>query len=283
MNTVATSTAMHPDERTARQQLAACYRIFAQLGWVEMIYNHITLRLPDSVTRGEKHFLINPFGLHYNEVTASNLVKVNLAGEVLDGSRYPINPAGYVLHSTIHAGVQGAHCVMHTHTTAGVAVASLASGLSQSNFYSAQLHGMVAYHDFEGITIHAEEGPRVLASINGTLPPRAPAAHGALPPGGAPSPWGGPAPKKAVILRNHGLLSWGETLPQAFAVLWTLQRACEIQLATQSMGAPLPVPEAIAAKCTRDSLQFDPRHGAGQDVFNALVRQVDRIDDSYKL
>ena len=255
MNTVATSTAMHPDERTARQQLAACYRIFAQLGWVEMIYNHITLRLPDSVTRGEKHFLINPFGLHYNEVTASNLVKVNLAGEVLDGSRYPINPAGYVLHSTIHAGVQGAHCVMHTHTTAGVAVASLASGLSQSNFYSAQLHGMVATHDFEGITLHAEEGPRVLASIGR---------------------------RQAVMLRNHGLLSWGQTLPQAFAVLWTLQRACEIQLATQSMGAPLPVPEDVAARCTRDSLQFDPRHGAGQDVFSALVRQVDRIDDSYK-
>ena len=88
--------------------------------------------------------------------------------------------------------------------------------------------------------------------------------------------------RQAVILRNHGLLSWGQTLAQAFAVLWTLQRACEIQLATQSMGAPLPVPEAIAAKCTRDALQFDPRHGAGHDVFNALVRQVDRIDDSYR-
>ena len=246
---------MHPDEWAARLQLAACYRVFALLGWTEMIYNHITLRLPDSVTGGEKHFLINPFGLHYSEVTASNLVKVNLAGQVLDGSRHPINPAGYVLHSTIHAGIEGAHCVMHTHTTAGVAVASLASGLSQSNFYSAQLHGMVAYHDFEGITIHAEEGPRVLASIGR---------------------------RQAVILRNHGLLSWGQTLPQAFAVLWTLQRACEIQLATQSMGAPLPVPEDVAARCTRDSLQFDPRHGAGQDVFSALVRQVDRIDDSYK-
>ena len=246
---------MHPDERAARLQLAACYRIFALLGWTEMIYNHITLRLPDSVTGGSKHFLINPFGLHYTEVTASNLVKVNLAGEVLDGSRHPINPAGYVLHSTLHGGIDGAHCVMHTHTTAGVAVASLASGLSQSNFYSAQLHGMVAYHDFEGITLHAEEGPRVLASIGR---------------------------RQAVILRNHGLLSWGQTLPQAFAVLWTLQRACEIQLATQSMGAPLPVPEDVAARCTRDSLQFDPRHGAGQDVFSALVRQVDRIDDSYK-
>lgn len=246
---------LHPDELAARQQLAACFRIFALLGWTEMIYNHITLRLPDSVSGGEKQFLINPFGLHYTEVTASNLVKVNLAGDILDGSVYPINPAGYVLHSTIHAGIEGAHCVMHTHTTAGVAVASLASGLSQSNFYSAQLHDMVAYHDFEGITIHAEEGPRVLQSIG---------------------------QRSAVILRNHGLLSWGQTLPQAFAVLWTLQRACEIQLATQSMGAPLPVPEAIAAKCTRDSLQFDPKRGAGQDVFNALVRQIDRLDPSYK-
>ena len=257
LQTRPTSTAaqMHPDERAARVQLAACYRIFALLGWTEMIYNHITLRLPGSVSGEEKHFLINPFGLHYNEVTASNLVKVNLAGDILDGSPHPINPAGYVLHSTIHGGIDGAHCVMHTHTTAGVAVASLASGLSQSNFYSAQLHDMVATHDFEGITIHAEEGPRVLKSIGA---------------------------KQAVILRNHGLLSWGQTLPQAFAVLWTLQRACEIQLATQSMGAPLPVPEDVAARCTRDSLQFDPRHGAGQDVFSALVRQVDRIDDSYK-
>ncbi len=245
---------MHADERAARIQLAACYRVFALLGWTEMIYNHITLRLPASVSGNDKHFLINPFGLHYTEVTASNLVKVNLAGDILDGSPHPINPAGYVLHSTIHA-IDGAHCVMHTHTTAGVAVASLASGLSQSNFYSAQLHDMVAYHDFEGITIHSEEGPRVLASIGN---------------------------RQAVILRNHGLLSWGQTLPQAFAVLWTLQRACEIQLATQSMGAPLPVPEAIAARCTRDALQFDPRYGAGQDVFNALVRQVDRSDDSYK-
>ena len=144
---------------------------------------------------------------------------------------------------------------MHTHTTAGVAVASLASGLSQSNFYSAQLHGMVAYHDFEGITIRADEGPRLLQSIGS---------------------------RKAVILRNHGLLSWGNSLPQAFAVLWTLQRACEIQLATQSMGAPLPVPEGIAAACTRDSFQFDPARGAGQDVFDALVRQVDRVDGSWR-
>jgi ribulose-5-phosphate 4-epimerase/fuculose-1-phosphate aldolase len=246
----------HPDEWAARLQLAACYRIFAMLGWTEMIYNHITIRLPHSVSGDDKQFLINPFGLHYSEVTASNLVKINLKGDILDGSKFPVNPAGFVLHSTLHDGIDGAHCVMHTHTTAGVAVASLKDGLSQSNFYSAQLHDMVAYHDFEGITVHMEEGPRVLKSIGN---------------------------KPAVILRNHGLLSWGSTLPEAFAILWTLQRACEIQMATLSMGQPLPVPEAVAAKCTRDSLQFDQKHGgAGVDVFDALTRQVDRIDDSYK-
>ena len=248
-------SALHPDERAARVRLAACYRVFAMLGWTEMIYNHITVRLPASVSGPEKQFLINPFGLHYSEVTASNLVKINLAGDVLDGSHHPVNPAGYTLHSTIHGGIEGAHCVMHTHTTAGVAVASLQGGLSQSNFYSAQLHDMVAYHAFEGITIHAEEGPRVLASMGN---------------------------KQAVILRNHGLLSWGQTLEQAFAILWTLQRACEIQMATLSMGAAIPVPEAIAAKCTRDALQFNPAHGAGRDVFDALVRQVDRMDRGWR-
>lgn len=246
----------HPDEWTARTELAACYRIFAMLGWTEMIYNHITVRLPDSVTGGDKQFLINPFGLHYTEVTASNLVKVNLAGDIIGDASHPINPAGYVLHSTIHAGIEGAHAVMHTHTTAGVAVASLRGGLSQSNFYSAQLHQLVAYHEFEGITVHAQEGPRVLKSIGD---------------------------KPAVILKNHGLLSWGATVPEAFAVLWTLQRACEIQMATLAMGEPIPVPEAVAAKCTRDSLQFDRQQGGvGVDLFNALIRQVDRIDPGYR-
>ena len=248
---------MHADEWAARIELAACYRVFAMLGWTEMIYNHITLRLPDSVTGGEKQFLINPFGLHYSEVTARNLVKINLQGQVLDGSPHPVNPAGFTVHAAIHDGLPGAHCVMHTHTTAGVAVACLKDGLQQTNFYTAQLHNMVAYHAFEGITIHADEAPRLLKSIGD---------------------------KPAVILRNHGLLAWGATLPQTFAILWTLQRACEIQMATFSMGgasAALPVPEAIAEKCTRDALQFNPHHGAGRDVFDALVRQVNRLDRSY--
>jgi ribulose-5-phosphate 4-epimerase/fuculose-1-phosphate aldolase len=253
--TTASPATCHPDEWAARVELAACYRVFAHLGWTEMIYNHITVRLPDSVTKGEKHFLINPFGLHYSEVTASNLVKIDLQGTVLDGSSHPVNPAGFVVHSTLHDGIEGAHCVMHTHTTAGVAVACLQGGLQQTNFYSAQLHNMVAYHDFEGITIHASEGPRVLQSIGN---------------------------KPAVILRNHGLLAWGLTVPQTFAILWTLQRACEIQLATFSMGPAIAVTEVVAERCTRDALQFNPNHGAGRDVFEALVRQVDRLDTSYR-
>jgi ribulose-5-phosphate 4-epimerase/fuculose-1-phosphate aldolase len=250
------STHFHPDEWAARVELAACYRIFAMLGWTEMIYNHITVRVPNTASGDEKQFLINPFGLHYSEVTASNLVKINLKGEVLDGSKHRINPAGFVVHATLHDGLEGAHCVMHTHTTAGVAVACLQNGLMQTNFYSAQLHNMVAYHDFEGITIHADEGPRVLKSIGN---------------------------KQAVILRNHGLLAWGSAVPETFAILWTLQRACEIQLATFSMGPAIPVAEDIAARCTRDSLQFDVNHGgAGKDVFDALVRQVDKLDASYR-
>ena len=235
----------------ARVQLAACYRIFAHLGWTEMIYNHITLRVPGP----DRHFLINPFGLMYDEVTASNLVKVDLQGRVVGRSDWPVNPAGFLVHGAIHGRIEQAHCVMHTHTTAGLAVACAQQGLSMINFYSAQLHGMVAYHDFEGITVHDDEKPRLLASIGD---------------------------RQAVILRNHGLLSWGRTLAQAFAILWTLNRACEIQLASTSMGPVIEVPEDIQRKCTRDSLQFNPDYGAGEDVLAALTRRIDRLDPSYK-
>jgi ribulose-5-phosphate 4-epimerase/fuculose-1-phosphate aldolase len=246
---------MHADEWQARVQLAACYRIFAMLGWTEMIYNHITLRLPASVSGGEKHFLINPFGLHYSEVTASNLVKIDLQGRVLDGSPYPVNPAGFTVHSAIHDGVDGAHCVMHTHTTNGLAVACTEAGLAQNNFYSAQLHDMVAYHDFEGITIHAQEAPRLLKSMG---------------------------QKPLLILRNHGLLAWGPTLALTFVRLWTLQRACDIQVTQAALGRAVTVPLAVAQKTTYDSFQFDAQFGAGQDVLDAMTRLVDRIDDSYK-
>ena len=246
---------MHPDEWKERLQLAACYRVFAMLGWAEMIYNHITVRLPDSVTGGQKQFLINPFGLHYSEVTASNLLKIDLLGNKLDDNPWPVNPAGFTVHAAIHDKLPDAHCVMHTHTTAGLAVACTQGGLAQNNFYSAQLHDMVAYHDFEGITIHSDEAPRLLKNIGD---------------------------KPLVVLRNHGLLAWGMTLPLTFVRLWTLQRACEIQLAQSSLGPAIVVPEKVAAKTTLDAFQFDAKFGAGQDVFDALVRQIDRVDTSYQ-
>jgi len=240
------------DEWQARTDLAACYRIFAHIGWTELIYNHITLRLPGP----ETHFLINPFGLHYSEVRASNLVKIDLDGNVVGSSNWPVNPAGFTVHAAIHAGISGAHCVMHTHTTAGMAVACSRGGLSPSNFYSAQLHGKLAYHDFEGITVHPDEGPRLIANIGD---------------------------KPAVILRNHGLLAWGDTLHRTFAILWLLNRACEIQVAAQAMGPVIDIAEDIQARCTRDSLQFNPKFGAGRDVFDALIRQIEAIDPSYRI
>lgn len=240
------------EEWHARVQLAATYRVFHLLGWTELIFNHITLRVPGP----DKHFLINPFGLTYDEVTASNLVKIDVDGNILNTSDYPINPAGYIIHSAIHRNVDDAHCVMHVHTSAGLAVACMRDGLSYSNFYAAQLHDMVAYHPFEGITVHADEQQRLLASLSD---------------------------KRLLILRNHGLLSHGRTLAHAFVLLWTLNRACEIQVLTESMrGDVLPICAQVTARCTRDALQFSPDTGAGEDVLAALIRRVERIDPSYK-
>ncbi|QJW83314.1 class II aldolase/adducin family protein [Ramlibacter terrae] len=248
---------MHPDEWKARVELAAAYRIFDMLGWAEMIYNHITVRLPDSVTGGAKQFLINPFGLHYSEVTASNLLKIDIEGNKLDaGNPWPVNPAGFTIHAAIHDNVEGAHCVMHTHTTSGLAVACTEGGLAQNNFYSAQLHDLVAYHDFEGITIHADEAPRLLASMG---------------------------KRPLMILRNHGLLAAGHTLPLAFVNLWTLQRACDIRVAQAALGRAIPIPTPVAIKTTADALQFDQRFGAGQDVFDAMTRLMEqRCGPGYK-
>jgi ribulose-5-phosphate 4-epimerase/fuculose-1-phosphate aldolase len=241
-----------PQEWDARVELAAVYRVFDMLGWTELIFNHITLRVPGP----HKHFLINPFGLTYDEVKASNLVKIDLDGNILSPGDYPVNPAGLVIHSAIHASVADAHCVMHTHTTAGLAVACMEGGLSYTNFYSAQLHGMVAYHDFEGVTVHDDEKARILKSMGD---------------------------KRLLILRNHGLLSHGVSLAHAFALLWTLNRACEIQVVTDSMrGSTIPVAPEIMERAKRDSLQFSPARGAGENVLAALIRRAERRDPSYK-
>ncbi|MBL8327981.1 MAG: class II aldolase/adducin family protein [Rubrivivax sp.] len=242
---------IEPAEWSARLALAAAYRVFDLLGWTELIYNHISLRVPDS----PGHFLINPFGLHYSEVCASNLLKVDLQGQIVGAANFPVNPAGVTPHATLHRHVERAHCVMHTHTTAGMAVACSEEGLLFTSFYAAQLVDDVAYHEFEGITVHADESQRLLASIGR---------------------------RQLVILRNHGLLAWGETLPATFYRLWALQRACEIQIAGAALGPRREIPVDIQRRCAEDSRRVNMRPGFGQDVFEAMVRLADRRDDSWR-
>jgi ribulose-5-phosphate 4-epimerase/fuculose-1-phosphate aldolase len=236
-------------EQKARVELAAAYRIFAMLGWVEMIFNHITVRVPGP----EHHFLINPFGLHYSEITASSLLLIDLDGNPVREAKYPVNRAGFVIHSAIHSSIEHAHCVMHTHTTSGIAVACLKAGLSPDNFYGAMLHGQVAYHEFEGITVEEGERERLVRSI-GTKP--------------------------AVILRNHGLLSWGPSVSEAFMVLWTLQRACDVQIAASAAGAINSIRPEVFPQTVREGGPAEKR--TCDDVFAALQRQVDARDPSYR-
>lgn len=240
---------MGAEERKARVELAAAYRIFDMLGWSLLIFNHITLR----VEGPEPRFLINPFGLHYSEITASSLLLVDLEGNVLRESSWPVNRAGFVIHSALHASQPQAHCIMHTHTTTGVAVACLKEGLSPHNFYGAMLQGQVAYHDFEGITVEPGEKERLVRDIGD---------------------------KRAVILRNHGLLSWGPSVAQAFLTLWTLQQACNVQIAAAAAGAIHPVTSQAIAQSVRESGQGEKR--TCDDVFAALVRMLDAKDPSYK-
>jgi ribulose-5-phosphate 4-epimerase/fuculose-1-phosphate aldolase len=243
---------MSDAEWQARIELAAAYRIFDRLGWTELIYNHITVRVPGE----EGAFLINPFGLSYDEVTASNLVKIDVRGRKLAPSEHPVNPAGFIIHGAIHGAMPEAHCVMHTHTTQGMAVACQEGGLAMSNFHAVVLHRRVGYHDFEGITTNPDEQPRLLKSIGG---------------------------HKAVILRNHGLLSWGGTLPEAFMWMWHLQRACEVQVAAHAMGPVRTVPTEVCEKSYRLLMDFNPDTAFGADVFAALQRKIDRVDPSYRL
>jgi ribulose-5-phosphate 4-epimerase/fuculose-1-phosphate aldolase len=242
---------MSESERKARQELAACYRVFAMLGWDEMIYNHITVKVPDE----EDAFLINPFGLHFSEVKASNLVKIDIDGNKLDDNPYPVNQAGFVQHSLFHRHLPDAHAIAHTHTTAGMAVSSLEGGLQPTNFYAANWIGQLAYHDFEGVTVRPEEGERLLEHLGD---------------------------KRAMLLKNHGILVMGRTLPEAFLKHWSLQRACEIQMATLAMGKPLTIPPDVIAVHQRDLSKVQIPGGAGRADFDAMVRRVDKIDTSWR-
>ena len=238
-------------EWEARQELAACYRVFDLMGWSEMIYNHITLKIPGE----EGAFLINPFGLHFSEVTASSLVKIDLDGNKLDDSPYPVNRAGFVQHSLFHRHLPDAHCIAHTHTTAGMAVSSVEGGLRSVNFYACNFANQVAYHEFEGVTVRDEEGERLLEHLGN---------------------------KRIMLLRNHGVLVMGRTVPETFVKHWALQRACEIQVATASMGKPLEVPPEVVAVHQRDLHQSQVPVQPGRADFDAMVRLVDRKDTSWR-
>lgn len=241
-------------EWALRVKLAACYRIFDHLGWIELIFNHITLRVPGP----EHHFLINPFGLMYNEVTASSLVKIDLQGNILHDTPYDVNPAGFVIHSAIHEARDDAHCVMHTHTTTGSAVSCKEQGLENTNFYTSIIGDDLAYHSFEGTTTNDDEKARLVESLG---------QHNRL------------------ILRNHGLLSCGNTVENAFSALWTLQRACDVQAMSQSIGGADLVVSQEAVKQSRQATGFETKDGRDtcQLVFDALLRIVDQKDATYKL
>jgi ribulose-5-phosphate 4-epimerase/fuculose-1-phosphate aldolase len=236
--------AMDAAEWPVRLELAALYRAFDWLGWTESIYNHITARVPG----GERHYLINPYGLNYNEVTATNLVKINLKGDVMDGSTYPVNVAGFVIHSAVHGARDDAHCIIHTHTTAGSAVAAKQEGLRYDNFYSAALYGQVAYHDFEGVTTDLAEQPRLVRSLGD---------------------------KPILILRNHGLLVACGGVPEAYMLYWTLQRACEIQVATDAMrGDNLPIAQRVLDETPARAQAFRGGARPGGLPFDALLRRA---------
>jgi len=233
-----------PEEWALRRQLADCYQLFDFLGWTESIFNHISLRVPGP----EHHFLMNPFGLNYAEVLPENLVKVDIRGDNVTPGPFRGNPAGFAIHGAIHEARADARCVIHTHTTAGMAVACKAAGLSHDNFYGAMLHGRVAYHAFEGITVRPDERPRLLSSLG---------AH------------------EILILRNHGLLVIGADLPTAFLLYWTLQRACEVQAMANAMNGPdEELALAVRTQTGRDARSFDADGRLAQVVFDAALRRM---------
>jgi len=246
---------MNQAEKEIRIQLAACYRIFDYMGWSEMIYNHITVKVPGS----DDHFLINPYGLHYKEVTASNLVKVDINGEIVEKSDYPVNPAGMLIHSAIHGAREDAHCIGHIHSTAGMTVACQQEGLRIDNFYSVLLHNQIAYHDFQGITVVEGEKEDLIANL-GT--------------------------KNLLILRSHGLLSCGRTIAEMFFNMFALQRSCEIQMSVDQTGRPIVPVSVEIAKKTEQLLKLQMQGmgdaAPGDLEFTAMQRLVDREDNSYK-
>ena len=236
-----------------RVQLAASYRIVDHLGWCELIYGHISLRVPGP----EHYFLINPYGLRYDEVTASSLVKIDLDGNLIEPTDYSFNPAGFVIHSAVHEHRENAHCVMHTHTRAGMAVAALECGLLPISMNATSFHRQIAYHDYEGSTLFLEEREKLAQDLGAA---------------------------NAMILRNHGLLTVGQTVAEASLTMYRLERACQVQLDAMACGQPLVTPpEAVLKRSARQMLEFaECAADQGQLEFDALVRLMDQKDSSFR-
>jgi len=242
-----------PEEWAVRVDLAACYRLVARFGWDDLVYTHITARVPGT----EDQFLINPYGVFFDEITASSLVKIDLHGDKLDDSPFPVNPAGFVIHSAIHAARHDARCVLHTHTLNGVAVSTQRAGLLPISQHSTFVLTSLAYHDFEGVALRDDEKPRLVADLGD---------------------------KTSLILRNHGLLTVGETVADAFVAMYFLEASCAIQVRAQAGGGELiPVPKALVDTTYAEATaSMKPQGGRGGLIWPGLLRRLERSDPSYR-
>ncbi|MEM8817611.1 MAG: class II aldolase/adducin family protein [Pseudomonadota bacterium] len=240
-----------PEEWALRVNLAACYRLLALYGWDDLVFTHVSARVPGP----EEHFLINAYGLMFEEMTASSLVKIDLHGGKVMESPFDINPAGFVIHSAIHAARPDAACVLHTHTKAGVAVSALADGLLPLSQTSLFPYATLAYHDYEGVALEDDEKPRLVADL---------------------------ADRRALMLRNHGLLTLGESIADAFLLMYLLETACQIQLMAQGSNSELiEVPAPIVAGIEAQAAQVTRGLG-GALVWPGLLRKLDRLDASFR-
>ena len=239
------------EEWEVRVNLAACYRLIAMYGWDDLIFTHVSARVPGP----DDHFLINAYGLMFEEMTASSLVKVDLDGQIVLDTPFPINPAGFTIHSAVHEARPDAGCVLHTHTRAGVAVSAQAEGLLPLSQISLLPFASLAYHDYEGIALNEDEKPRLVADLGDC---------------------------RFLVLRNHGLLTVGESIPEAFLYMYALETACQTQIAAQSGGNELiRVPDAIVRGIRAQVDQVLKGSGA-ELAWPGLLRKLDRTDASFR-
>ena len=238
-------------EAQIRVDLAACYRMIAYHGWSDLVFTHISARVPGD----HEHFLINPYGMLFEEITASSLVKVDAHGEKVDPSPYPVNPAGFVIHSAVHQARHDVGCVLHTHTAAGVAVSAQKDGLLPLSQQSTVVLGSLGYHDYEGIALNDDEKPRLVADLGSN-------AH--------------------LILRNHGLLTVGATVADAYLAMYNLQRSCEIQVKAQAGGGPLISVDPKILEGVKANVDRVLGGMGSQLVWPAVIRKLERMDPSFK-